>query len=97
MEIDRKSVNDDERVKLFAQGMHEMSAKYIEYTDSKVCEFLKVKGYEVDETKFGLRRLKKQLESEGKRVVIKTLNQSVKITKDGIEFSFNLKIELKEV
>jgi len=97
MEIDRKSVNDDERVKLFAQGMHEMSAKYSEYTDSKVCEFLKVKGYEVDETKFGLRRLKKQLESEGKRVVIKTLNQSVKITKDGIEFSFNLKIELKEV
>lgn len=88
---------EDTRVKLFAQGMHEMQAKYSAYVDSKVCEFLKQKGYEVEETKFGMRRLKKQLESEGKKVIIRTLNQSIKTTKDGIEFGFELEIEIREV
>jgi hypothetical protein len=45
-----------------------------------------------------MRRLLKRLQNEGKRVDIKTFNQTIKTTKEGIlEFTFSLKIELVEV
>ena len=45
-----------------------------------------------------MRRLQKRLQNEGKKVDIKTINQKLKTTTEGIlEFTFELKIDLVEV
>lgn len=96
--MDIKNLDNTETVKLIAHGVHEMSDKYSKYVDEQVCKFLEAQGYKVEKTKFGMKRLKKQLQSEGKKIEIKTKNQTVRTTSEGtLEFTFSLQIELREV
>ncbi len=98
MEDNKNSIEETEHITLVAQGIREMSAKYSKYIDEQVCKFLEKQGYEVEKTKFGMRRIIKKLHNEGKRVELKTKNQALKNKNDGsIEFRFSLEISLREV
>ena len=83
-------------MQIFAEGIRGLASEYTKAVDTLVFDFLEKKGYEVARTEKGAREIKKRLEADGKAIKIKTINQRMWHMPEGIEYTFDLEIELEE-
>lgn len=82
-------------MQILAQGIKELSAEYSRLLDDEVFKFLEKNGYKVDKNPRAIKQLQEQLKSEGKVITIRTENQKMSQTVDGLIYTFDLKIEFR--
>lgn len=83
-------------MQIFAQGFRGLASEYTKMVDAEVFDFLEKQGYKVVRSKKGAREIIEKLDAEGKEIKIKTMNQRVWDTPEGLRYTFDLEIELEE-
>lgn len=80
-----------------AEGLNELSLKCAKLVDTEVFKFLKNQGYKFEETRQGIKKIREQLEQDGKAVEINSVNQKMQADDKGLSYQFDLEIKFKEV
>lgn len=70
-----------------------LQQKVKKFQNNMVIKFLRSKGYQIDNTKIGLRRIHRQITQEGKKVIVNTKNE--KLLRIGSYFVWDAYLEVK--